>query len=1258
MDSVLQKTFSSQFKINGNGISEFTMEQIKAKSAAMGLTSELTAQTVAIAKDADFSAKAATGKLTWLQAANDAKINAEELGEALKKSGKLGEESYKALEKAGSESIESLGEKTREIIKDADFADEFIELGGVAETTGKNMSSVFTGVIASLKSMLPLIGAVASAFLVFEGIKWLDDKFTLTEATAQRHLEESSSAYSSTISEIQSMNSELETTNQRISELKDKGQLTLTEQTELDRLEKQNSLLETQLEIKQKLADEQGKKTAEDAREAINFKSEKLDMINEDGTPVVDRITGDIKKKAVDRKEYVRDLQKSLEQEQKIFDDAKKKLDSQELNEDGYDLYSKQLKLSQKNIEEYKETISSMLSDLNDEAKSFYNQETGEIISGFEKDVEEINKLNDVFNNFDLSPMEKELKSIESYFNLESTSFISDQFKEMANQGKLTADEVKRLGFEIDGVDAETIAKYFNDMAKSADETVTSISKFGTLDEYTASLESENAGDNYLKIVEGLEKTKELYDKGLVGTDDFKSFAKMLSPTGATDAENFIENYNNLKKYFDSDSASGMNNFLTDLSKKTDDAGKSFASFDKETKQWSIDIEDTADAAKKLGIGIAPFESMLGRLQDYGFDIDFRSALQDLTDVETALNGFDDILDRMEDGSRKDALSEQVEGWKSQLSGWKDDLSTLNTDIVMKIKLEYNLAEIQAQIDEFRSNIDWGNATSENYAGLLSGNEKYINTSKKSLGLDREGINIPVEYTTTEDTIEVLKNQLAEATSEEEKVKIQAEISNLQELQKELLDAFSDTHPEINAESSLEETRNALDSFFASTKGKEITAKMTVDSTDFTNKVDSLLLDEKGFPVRLYAEDNVTPVIDDIEKRELIDKHCALYSDDYATGIINYWNSLYADPKFTIMTAEDQATYVINNWNNLTPAEKTGYIKTEVSATDDATPKLQSVDKLIGSMNLKPNASITATDSASSKILGVNNTLKTLNGKSAHTYIYAHTKTINDNVAKLNGTAHVNGTSGLYPIPKLSGRALAMGTLEDDSWLKPQWKTKNDEFALTGELGQEIVVHGNRWWTVGDNGAEFSSIPQGSVVFDHNQTKELLKNGKINARGKSYLSGTAYAGGATGGGSLSGGASGYNKPNSSNSSSSSTKSSSSDKASEKSEKASEKIIDFVEIAIKRLKEGIKRIKITAESVFKTFTKRNEALGQEMSAIVNKINLSQQAYNKYMSQANSVGLSKSYASQVRNGSINIATITDEDLSKKISDYQEW
>ena len=42
----------------------------------------------------------------------------------------------------------------------------------------------------------------------------------------------------------------------------------------------------------------------------------------------------------------------------------------------------------------------------------------------------------------------------------------------------------------------------------------------------------------------------------------------------------------------------------------------------------------------------------------------------------------------------------------------------------------------------------------------------------------------------------------------------------------------------------------------------------------------------------------------------------------------------------------------------------------------------------------------------------------------------------------------------------------------------------------------------------------------------------------------------------------------------------------------------------------------------------------------------------------MKQANSVGLSEDYASKVRDGTIDIETITDEDLNDKISDYKEW
>ena len=235
-----------------------------------------------------------------------------------------------------------------------------------------------------------------------------------------------------------------------------------------------------------------------------------------------------------------------------------------------------------------------------------------------------------------------------------------------------------------------------------------------------------------------------------------------------------------------------------------------------------------------------------------------------------------------------------------------------------------------------------------------------------------------------------------------------------------------------------------------------------------------------------------------------------------------------------------------------------------------------------------------------------------------------------------NGTAHSKGTVG-----------------NSGKWgLK-----KNENGSLINELGAEIIVRNGEWFILNNGYPTLTNLRSNDIIFNHAQSKSILEKGYVTGSHAklAYSGGTAYSSGTWRPGNI---GNGNLKNPTSYSSSSSTKSSSSDKASEKSEKASEKIIDFVEIAIKRLEEGIKRIKITAESAFKTFTKRNEALGQEMSAIVNKINLSQQAYNKYMSQANSVGLSESYASQIRNGSINIATITDEDLSKKISDYQEW
>lgn len=87
----------------------------------------------------------------------------------------------------------------------------------------------------------------------------------------------------------------------------------------------------------------------------------------------------------------------------------------------------------------------------------------------------------------------------------------------------------------------------------------------------------------------------------------------------------------------------------------------------------------------------------------------------------------------------------------------------------------------------------------------------------------------------------------------------------------------------------------------------------------------------------------------------------------------------------------------------------------------------------------------------------------------------------------------------------------------NEKYGKKKGKTKADggisqgNKTLVGELGQELVVNPNtgKYYTVGDNGAEFADLPKDSIVFNSKQTKELLRNGKIDSRGFALANGNA-----------------------------------------------------------------------------------------------------------------------------------------------------
>lgn len=310
--------------------------------------------------------------------------------------------------------------------------------------------------------------------------------------------------------------------------------------------------------------------------------------------------------------------------------------------------------------------------------------------------------------------------------------------------------------------------------------------------------------------------------------------------------------------------------------------------------------------------------------------------------------------------------------------------------------------------------------------------------------------------------------------------------------------------------------------------------------------------------------------------------------------------------------------------DNYSPADKTGRVTYEVDASKvnswSAPPKTGTVTY---------NPSVTALTDGQLHKTGTITYKATVEGAPA-----------------VNGTAHANGTAG-------------------HAFKNGDWSTKDSGTALMGELGQELIVRDGRFFTVGDNGAEFVPYKKGDIIFNHKQTEELFKNGYVTSgggRGVAMASGTAFANvghgtwkpGGIGGGYSGGGSFSSGSRSSSNSGSNFNSNSNANKEAEKTEET----LDWIEIALDRVERAISRLDKTATSTYKNWTKRGTALNDQISQTRREIDLQNQAYNRYIQQANSVGLDAGYAAKVRDGTIDIEKITNEDLNNKIQDYQNW
>lgn len=98
--------------------------------------------------------------------------------------------------------------------------------------------------------------------------------------------------------------------------------------------------------------------------------------------------------------------------------------------------------------------------------------------------------------------------------------------------------------------------------------------------------------------------------------------------------------------------------------------------------------------------------------------------------------------------------------------------------------------------------------------------------------------------------------------------------------------------------------------------------------------------------------------------------------------------------------------------------------------------------------------------------------------------------------------AIVNAGTPIYGIQGFAnGTAFAQGN----------WGTKTSGKSLVGELGPELLVRNGHYQTIGDKSAEIISYRKGDIIFNADQTAQIMKYGEIirgRRRGKAFAEGT------------------------------------------------------------------------------------------------------------------------------------------------------
>lgn len=875
-------------------------------------------------------------------------------------------------------------------------------------------------------------------------------------------------------------------------------------------------------------------------------------------------------------------------------------------------------------FDEYQNVISDAL------AKAFPNdtetQNQMKELFGFDQVTEDAEKqLNRLRDQFGSAVDDLSLSELETGFDLVVNDGFSGTFDELKDK----IEDAKALAATSVDLDVRT-----------------------NMDAIEAALESENAGADYEKAVGYLEQAKELFDQGLVGTDDFKSIAAYLSPTGSDDPVNFAENYGKALRYL-TDDGQGVQNFLEDLQSK---GLATMETLSDGTQQWSYDIDDLQDAATDMGIGFEFMMDMFGRLEDYGFHNNFVGSVEDgaqkITDLSTQLAQEEAKLAQLQaEGANTTAIEQQQE----KVNALKNDIQ--ETRAAMEQLVQASADDYAEQVRNAKESISTLAAEREK---ILKENTYGSDTQQVADLMEQEIRNLAqqngIELDANLNIIEPEELPTITINAKINKEQLNSQLNNLQEGQTLAFQGDVDGKT-VNIEGTKTQYGNII--YTADIEGVERTLTLvesedgTISFTAETSNVeeevgllkkdlDAQLSDlSVGQKIKLSAEvDGVDSEIEAVKNEYGTITYFAevdgvkqevglIQNEDGTISFTSEFNTGDFESKLSNLTQGQTVvlTVEINGEEKIVEATKDKDGKIVYTAdVDGVLTKVEPVANTDGTITFIPITD--EVDEETSKTDGgereteftpndkaLNAVEKVTDGGSRFVDYIANTTNLPNHFSPVTRTVNyvANGVSAAINALRsaagfASGTMLtpakASGTAYNVLNLKPAYvggsvALSKDEKALVNEMGTESIIRSGQWSLL-PGGMHIESLKKGDIVLNASQTKALLQYGKAPGHARAYASGSllaSYANGS-GGGSFFVGGSGSSSGASGRPSSSSSKGSSSKKSSSSSKsssKSSEKASKSAEEAADKFEEIVDSIEILLDRMDRSIQKLTDSI---------------------------------------------------------------